>query len=42
VHRGGSQSLKKKDAPMTILWIIVAIVALIALFWVISRRRGST
>jgi uncharacterized membrane protein len=26
---------------MTIVWIIVVIVALIALFWIISRRRGA-
>jgi len=26
---------------MTIFWIIVVIVALIALFWIISRRRGA-
>jgi len=26
---------------MTIVWIIVGIVALIALFWIISRRRGA-
>jgi len=26
---------------MTIVWIVVVIVALIALFWIISRRRGA-
>jgi uncharacterized membrane protein len=26
---------------MTIVWIIVVIIALIALFWIISRRRGA-
>jgi uncharacterized membrane protein len=26
---------------MTIVWIIVVIVALIALFWIISRSRGA-
>jgi uncharacterized membrane protein len=26
---------------MTIVWIIVVIVALIALFWIIARRRGA-
>jgi uncharacterized membrane protein len=39
---GGRKSIFEGERRlMTIVWIIVGIVALIALFWIISRRRGS-
>jgi hypothetical protein len=33
-------STLRKDAEMTILWIIVTVLAALALVWVISRRRS--
>jgi uncharacterized membrane protein len=41
MHGGRKSIFGGEGRPMTIFWIIVVIVALIALFWVISRRRGA-
>jgi hypothetical protein len=30
----------KRKADMTVVWIIIAVLALLALFWVFSRRRS--
>jgi len=41
MYRGRKSISEGEDRLVTILWIIVVIVALIALFWIISRRRGA-
>jgi hypothetical protein len=41
MYRAGSKISEGEDRLVTIVWIIVVIVALIALFWIISRRRGT-
>jgi hypothetical protein len=40
VREGESASVPDKEGDMTILWIIIAVIALAALIWVFSRRRG--
>jgi hypothetical protein len=41
MYRGRKAISEGEDRLVTIVWIIVVIVALIALFWIISRRRGA-
>jgi uncharacterized membrane protein len=38
---GQEVHLRGKGRLMTIVWIVVVVIALIALFWIISRRRGA-
>jgi len=33
-------SLSERKADMTVVWIIIVVLALLALIWVLSRRRG--